>query len=134
MTGSGGNRPFRRVGIYCGRNWDRSPSTKLGSDLLQERSCMSGARRVVVTGTGVVSPIGNDVPSFWSAMKESRCGVGPIKNIDFPDQYVRELHIQIACQVRDFDPKARLKNRLLLMADRYSLFAAAAASEAMAQS
>jgi nodulation protein E len=95
---------------------------------------MSGSRRVVVTGSGVVSPIGNDVPTFWSALKEGRSGVGPLRDIDFPEQYVRDLHIQIACQVKDFDPKTRLKNRLLLLADRYSHFAGAAAAEAFAQS
>src|SRR6185503_17169603 len=94
----------------------------------------NGARRVVVTGTGVVTPIGNDVATFWSAMKEGKSGVGPLRDIDFPEQYVRDLMIQIACQVKDFDPKARIKNRLLLMADRYSQFAGAAAAEAFAQS
>ena len=37
---------------------------------------------------------------------------------------MRDLYIQIACQVKDFDPKTRIKNRLLLLADRYSLLAA----------
>jgi len=95
---------------------------------------MSGSRRVVVTGTGVVTPIGNDVPTFWAALKEGQSGLGPLRDIDFPEQYVRELQIQIACQVRDFDPRTRIKNRLLLRADRYSLFAGAAAAEAFAES
>ncbi len=93
-----------------------------------------GTRRVVVTGTGVVTPIGNDVETFWSALKEGRSGVAPLRDIDFPEQYVRDLFIQIACQVKDFDPKTRIKNRLLLLADRYSQFAGAAAAEAFAQS
>jgi len=95
---------------------------------------MTESRRVVVTGTGVVTPIGNDVPTFWSALKHGRSGVGPLRDIDFPEQYVRDLHIKIACQVRDFDPKMRIKNRLLLLADRFSQFAGAAAAEAFAQS
>jgi len=95
---------------------------------------MPGSRRVVVTGTGVVTPIGNDVPSFWSALKEGRSGVGPLRDIDFDARYVRDLFIQIACQVKDFDPKTRIRNRLLLLADRYSQFAGAAAAEAFAQS
>ena len=90
-------------------------------------SHVNGARRVVVTGTGVVTPIGNDVPTFWSALKEGKSGIGPLQDIDFPEQYVRDLYIQIACQVKNFDPKTRLKNRLLLLADRYSLLAAYAA-------
>ncbi len=97
-------------------------------------SHMNGARRVVVTGTGVVTPIGNDVPTFWSALKEGKSGIGPLQDIDFPEQYVRDLYIQIACQVKDFDPKKRLKNCLLLLADRYSLLAAYAAHEAFEQS
>src|SRR4029077_10940896 len=105
-----------------------------GQALEDRRNSMSGSRRVVVTGSGVVSPIGNDVPAFWSAMKEGRSGVGPLRDIDFPEQYVRDLMIQIACQVKDFDPKTRIKNRLLLLADRYSQFAGAAAAEAFAQS
>ena len=97
-------------------------------------SHMNGARRVVVTGMGVVTPIGNDVPTFWSALKEGKSGIGPLQDIDFPEQYVRDLYIQIACQVKNFDPKTRLKNRLLLLADRYSLLAAYAAHEAFEQS
>jgi nodulation protein E len=83
---------------------------------------------------GVVSPIGNDVATFWSAVREGRCGVGPLRDIDFPEEYVRGLFVQIACQVKDFEPKARIKNRLLLLADRYSQFAGAAAAEAFTQS
>ena len=49
---------------------------------------MAGPRRVVVTGTGVVTPIGNDVPTFWSALKEGRSGVGPLRDIDFEEKYV----------------------------------------------
>jgi nodulation protein E len=95
---------------------------------------MGASRRVVVTGMGAVTPIGNDVPAFWSALQEGRSGVGPLKNIDFPENFVRDLHVQIACQVKDFDPKAKIKNRLFQMADRYSHFAGVAAAEAMAQS
>jgi nodulation protein E len=95
---------------------------------------MPGSRRVVVTGTGVVTPIGNDVPTFWSALKEGRSGVGPLRDIDFEEKYVRDLFIQIACQVKDFEPKTRITNRLLLLADRYSQFAGVAAAEAFAQS
>jgi nodulation protein E len=95
---------------------------------------MPGSRRVVVTGTGVVTPIGNDVPTFWSALQEGRSGVGPLRDIDFEERYVRDLFIQIACQVKGFDPKTRIRNRLLLLADRYSQFAGAAAAEAFAQS
>ncbi|MFM2423235.1 MAG: Nodulation protein [Pseudomonadota bacterium] len=90
-------------------------------------------RRVVVTGLGAVTPIGNTVPEFWESVKAAKCGVGPL-NIPEPD----DLKITIAAQVKDFDHKARLKHwkrdKIILHADRYSHFAAAAADEAVAMS
>jgi nodulation protein E len=95
---------------------------------------MNGSRRVVVTGMGVVTPIGNDVPTFWSSIKEGRSGIGQFQDTDQEAKFADELQIKIAAQVKGFDPKARLKNRMLQMADRYSQFAAAAANEAFEQS
>jgi len=95
---------------------------------------MNAARRVVVTGMGAVTPIGNDVPSFWEALKEGRCGIGPFQDRDAEAGFADELQIRIAGQVKGFDPKARLASRLLQMADPYSQFAASAADEAFAQS
>ncbi|MGE0628240.1 MAG: beta-ketoacyl synthase N-terminal-like domain-containing protein, partial [Hyphomicrobiaceae bacterium] len=93
----------------------------------------SGARRVVVTGLGVVTPIGLDVAEFWAGIKEGRCGVSELTG--FP---LEDLKILIAAQIKNFDPKARLKHfkrdKIILHADRYSWFAAAAADEAMRQS
>ncbi len=88
------------------------------------------ARRVVVTGMGVVTPIGTNVPEFWGGLKRGQLGVGPVGG--FP---VEELKILIAAQVKGFEPKVRLKHfkrdKLITLADRYSWFAAAAADEAM---
>src|ERR1700681_2036314 len=93
----------------------------------------NGARRVVVTGRGVVPPIGLTVDEFWTSMKASKCGVTALEG--FP---LEDLKILIAAQIKDFDPKARLKHfqrdKLVLHADRYSWFAAAAADEAVKQS
>lgn len=93
----------------------------------------NGARRVVVTGTGVVTPIGLTVDDFWAAMKAGRCGVSELGG--FP---LEDLKILIAAQIKDFDPKKRLRHfqrdKLVLHADRYSWFAAAAADEAVKQS
>ena len=90
-------------------------------------------RRVVVTGTGVVTAIGTTVAEFWAAMKEGRCGVSELGG--FP---LEDLKILIAAQIKDFDHKARLKHfkrdKIILHADRYSWFAAAAADEAVKQS
>jgi nodulation protein E len=92
----------------------------------------SGLRRVVVTGLGAVTPIGNTVPDFWGAMRRAHVGVGPLT---LPGDDHHDLKIQIAAQVKDLDIKGRLKDlkrdKLLPYADRYSQFAAAAADEAV---
>ena len=90
-------------------------------------------RRVVVTGMGAVTPIGNTVADFWAGVKAGTCGVGPVTGFPLDD-----LKILIAAQVKDFDHKARLKHftrdKVIIHADRYSWFAAAAADEAIKQS
>ncbi|HEU4380755.1 MAG TPA: beta-ketoacyl synthase N-terminal-like domain-containing protein, partial [Hyphomicrobiaceae bacterium] len=77
------------------------------------------ARRVVVTGTGVVTPIGTTVADFWAGCKASKSGVGEIGG--FPRE---DLKILIAAQIKDFDHKARLKHfqrdKIITHADRYS--------------
>lgn len=88
----------------------------------------NGARRVVVTGQGVVSAIGTGVDAFWSSVRHGECGIGPIANFDLQD-----LYITIAGEVKDFDPRERCPSKLLLLADRYSQFAGVAAIEAMTQ-
>jgi nodulation protein E len=93
----------------------------------------NGARRVVVTGTGVITPIGLTVDDFWNSMKAGKCGVSELGG--FP---LEDLKILIAAQIKDFDPKARLghfqRDKLVMHADRYSWFAAAAADEAVKES
>lgn len=94
---------------------------------------MSGsrdARRVVVTGQGVVTPIGTGVDNFWSAIRGGECGVGPVTAFPLTDL----IYIRIAGEVKDFDPRKHLSSKPLLLADRYSQFAGAAAAEAVAQS
>jgi nodulation protein E len=88
----------------------------------------NGARRVVVTGQGVVSAIGADVDTFWSSLKEGQSGIGQIDSFDLQD-----LYITIAGEVKDFDPRERCPSKPLLLADRYSQFAGAATIEAMTQ-
>jgi nodulation protein E len=85
-------------------------------------------RRVVVTGHGVVSSIGTGVESFWASMRRGACGVGPIKN--FP---LQDLYITIGAEVKDFDARERCPSKPLVLSDRYSQFAGAAAIEAMKQ-
>lgn len=93
----------------------------------------NAGRRVVVTGMGVVTPVGTTVDSFWASLKSGACGVSELGG--FP---LEDLKILIAAQIKDFDHKARLKHfkrdRIITMADRYSWFAAAAADEAVKMS
>jgi nodulation protein E len=103
------------------------------------------SRRVVVTGLGVVTPIGHTVAEFWEGMRQGKCGVAPIERFYQNDPHSLtpkqienfDLAAPIAAQIKAFDYRARLKHfkrdKLILFADRYSLFAAAAASEAVAQ-
>ncbi|WP_334149010.1 beta-ketoacyl-[acyl-carrier-protein] synthase family protein [Hyphomicrobium sp.] len=93
----------------------------------------SGTRRVVVTGLGVVTPIGLNVGDFWESLKQGKSGVSELGGFPLDD-----LKILIAAQIKDFDPKVQLKNykrdKIIMHADRYSWFAAAAAEQAVAQS
>ena len=93
----------------------------------------NGERRVVVTGMGVVTPIGLNVQDLWASMHVGKCGVTELGGFPLDD-----LKILIAAQIKDFDPKVRLKHfqrdKLVMHADRYSWFAAAAADEAVKQS
>lgn len=86
-------------------------------------------RRVVVTGTGVISSIGVGVDNFWSAIKQHECGITDAKTYNTED-----LQIKIAGEVKDFDPKEEGLPKQFLMADRYSQFAGIAAREAVKQS
>lgn len=83
-------------------------------------------RRVVVTGLGIVSPLGNDIPSFWSAVRAGRSGIGPITLVDTSD-----LAAKIAGEVKGFDPGLRLDAKEAKKMDRYAQFAVYAAKEAL---
>lgn len=83
-------------------------------------------RRVVVTGFGVVCPLGNDVPSFWANVKENKSGIGPITLTDSSD-----LAVKIAGEVKNFDPSLRIDSKDSKKMDRYTQFAVYAALEAL---
>jgi nodulation protein E len=89
----------------------------------------NGRRRVVVTGQGVVTPLGTGVDRFWAALKNGECGIRQVQS--FPTD---ELYITIAGEIPDFDPKERLQSKQLLLADKYSQYAGCAAQEAVVQS
>jgi nodulation protein E len=90
-------------------------------------------RRVVVTGMGVVTPIGLNVDDFWQSLRESRVGVSDLGGFPLDD-----LKILIAAQIKNFEPKEHLRHfsrdKIIMHADRYSWFAAAAADQAVKQS
>ncbi len=88
----------------------------------------NGSRRVVVTGHGVVTPIGIGVDHFWSATRAGKCGIKEIGGFD-----TSGLYIKLAGEVDDFNPRDHLDTKPLLLADRYSQFAGIAAIEAMTQ-
>ena len=88
------------------------------------------ARRVVITGTGVISPVGNDTAQFWSALRAGRCGIGA-----WPELAEWGLPVRVAGCVRDFDPAAYgLTVKESRRNDRFCLFTQAAAWQAMRES
>ena len=86
-------------------------------------------KRVAVTGLGVISPVGNDVPTFWNALCSGTCGIGPITKFGATDYPVK-----LAAEVRDFDPKQYMEKLDILHSDVYTHFAMAAACQAVADS
>ncbi|TDC70295.1 beta-ketoacyl-[acyl-carrier-protein] synthase II [Actinomadura sp. GC306] len=85
-------------------------------------------RRVVVTGTGAVSPIGVTADEFWAGLLAGRSGAHPITGFD-----AAELPVRIAAEVRDFDPDVYLERKLSRRLDGYAQYAIAAAYQATAQ-
>jgi nodulation protein E len=83
----------------------------------------------VVTGQGVVTPLGTGVEKFWSGLQAGSCGIREVQSFE-----TDELYITIAGEVPDFDPRERELSKQLLMADKYSQYAGCAAREAVQQS
>lgn len=87
-------------------------------------------RRVVITGTGVVTPVGNNVETFWNNIINGVCGIDFIKSIPTDN-----LSVKIAGEVKDFNPKEYgIDAKAARKHDKFCLYALAAASQAMAQS
>jgi 3-oxoacyl-[acyl-carrier-protein] synthase II len=84
-------------------------------------------KRVVITGLGAVTPLGNDVPTTWDALVAGRGGISSITSFDTSDMEVR-----IAAEVKDFDPVALFDRRIARRNDRFTLFALEAARQAVA--
>jgi len=87
------------------------------------------ARRVVVTGIGMLTGLGNDVESNWRAMCEGRSGVDTVKAFDASDQETR-----IASEVKGFDPTAYMDRKEVRRNDRFAQYAMAASRQALTDS
>ena len=85
-----------------------------------------GNNRVVITGIGVVTPIGSDKETFWRSLVEGKSGVGRTQSFD-----VSKFSSQIAGEVRDFDPAGLIAGKDLKRMDRFVQFAVVSANEAL---
>lgn len=83
-------------------------------------------KRVVITGLGTISPLGEDVRTSWEGVLQGHSAVGPLTHFDASD-----LKVRIAAQVNDFDPVGRFGRRDARQMDRYAQFSVAAAGEAL---
>lgn len=86
-------------------------------------------RRVVVTGLGAVTPIGNTVDDTWASIRAGKCGVGPITQFDASNHKVK-----IAAEVKDFDPSLWIDRKEARKMARFTQFVAVAAAQAIADS
>ncbi|WP_029904824.1 beta-ketoacyl-ACP synthase II [Prevotella sp. 10(H)] len=86
-------------------------------------------KRVVVTGLGSVSPLGNDVATTWDNALKGMSGAGPITHFD-----ASKFKTQFACEVKNFDPALYLDRKEIRKCDRYTLMAIGSSEEAIADS
>ena len=87
---------------------------------------MGKNRRVVVTGMGAITPIGNSVEEFWNGIKEGKTGFGPITYFDTAD-----YRCKLAAEVKDFDPAQYMDKKSARRMEQFCQFAAAAAGQAI---
>ena len=90
---------------------------------------MSENRRVVVTGIGAITPLGNNVADTWAGMKNGKNGIAPITLFD-----TEKFKAKLAGEVKGFDPKEYLEVNEVLRTDRYAQFAVGAAQQAVEES
>lgn len=83
-------------------------------------------RRVVITGLGVISPLGNTVSEFWNHLVDGQCGIDFITKFDTTD-----FKVKIAAEVKDFDPRDCMDKSEVRKTDLFAQYAVAAATEAM---
>ena len=83
-------------------------------------------RRVVVTGLGALTPLGNDVPTFWESLVNGVSGAGPITRID-----TTKFKTQFACEVKNFNPLDHFDRKEVRKHDLFSIYAIVAARQAV---
>jgi 3-oxoacyl-[acyl-carrier-protein] synthase II len=89
----------------------------------------ANGRRVVITGLGMVSPLGNDVQTSWSALLAGTSGAGEITAFDHTD-----YNVHFACELKDFDPTTWIERKASRRMDRFAQMILAAARQAEADS
>ena len=85
--------------------------------------------RVVITGMGAVTPVGNDVSAFWESLKTGKCGIGPITKFD-----TAEYKTKVAAEIKDFDPLLYMEKSDVRKYDLFCQYALAAATQAVEES
>ena len=92
---------------------------------MEANGSLNGRRRVVITGIGAVTPLGNDIETTWTNLISGRSGAGPITQFDssgFP--------VTFACEVKDFDPTDWVDRKQSRRMDRFAQLVLAAARQA----
>ena len=87
---------------------------------------MTERARIVITGVGAVTPIGNDPETYWTNLLAGKSGAAPITAFDASD-----LPVTFACEVKDFDPSGYIDAKAVRRMDRFSQFAVVAAGQAL---
>ena len=90
---------------------------------------MNGRRRVVITGLGAVTPLGNDVETTWTNLLAGESGAGPITHFDHTD-----YPVHFACELKEFDPAQWMDRKRARRMDRFAQMVLAAARQAEADS
>lgn len=86
-------------------------------------------KRVVITGIGAITPIGNNIEEFWNGIKTQKCGIDEITRLDTSD-----LKVKLAAEVKDFNAEEHFDKRTARRMDLYSQYAVVASREALKSS
>ncbi len=86
-------------------------------------------KRVVITGIGVISPVGNSVDDYWNSLTSGKSGVGPVTRFDITD-----FPAKIAAEVKDFDPTEYIEKKAARRMDLSEQYAVAASVQAVKDS